>query len=270
MLWGAISWILGLKMMVTPPQMFHVEHLGKMLDGKRRRRGDNRMDFDFSPFFNKYEALLAVVDATFDRIKKEYPHGVTCTLKCADCCHAIFDLSLMEALYINHQFNRRFQGKARERILEKANRADRKAFQIKKKAANDREAGKSETEILVELAAERIRCPLLNEKETCELYPFRPVTCRLYGLPTAIGGISHTCGRSGFYEGKAYPTVNLETVQRKLFALSAEIVQALQTRYPKLHEMLVPLSMALLTDYDAQYLGVGTDPSEENKEGRKG
>ena len=222
------------------------------------------MNFDFSPFFKKYEALLVVVDATFDRIKKEYPNAVTCTPKCADCCHAVFDVPLVEALYLNQQFNLRFQGKEREQILEKANRADRKAFQIKKKAAMDREAGKMETEILVEMAAERIRCPLLNKEDTCDLYDFRPTTCRLYGLPTAIGGVSHICGRSGFYEGKIYPTINMDVIHRKLFELSEEIARAIRTRYPKLHEMLVPLSMALLTDYNEEYLGVfAKEPKEK-------
>ncbi len=227
------------------------------------------MEFDFSPFFEKYEALMAVVDATFDRVKKEYPTAVTCTLKCADCCHAVFDLSFVEALYLNHHFNRRLEGQARERILEKANRADRKAFQLKKRASRDREAGKTETEILVEMAAERIRCPLLNDRDSCDLYDFRPATCRLYGLPTAIGGVSHTCGRSGFFEGKAYPTVNLDVIHRKLFDLSAEIARAIQTRFSGLHEMLVPLSMVLLTEYDAQYLGTTPEKDEAPEDGRK-
>ena len=96
------------------------------------------------------------------------------------------------------------------------------------------------------------------------------MTCRLYGLPTAIGGLSHTCGRSGFYEGKVYPTVNLDTVHRKLFDLSAEIARSIRTRYPKLHEMLVPLSMALLTDYDAEYLGILKEEPEGKAKGRKG
>ena len=227
------------------------------------------MEFDLTPFFKKYEALLAVVDATFDRIKKEYPTAVTCRLQCADCCHAVFDLPLVEALYVNYHFNRKFQGKQRDRILEKANRADRKAFKLKKKAARDRKGGKTETEILVEMAAERIPCPLLNDEALCDLYAFRPTTCRLYGLPTAIGGLSHTCGRSGFFEGKAYPTVNLDAVHRKLFQLSGEIARALQTRYARLHEMLVPLSMALLTDYDAAYLGIPHEGVPGETQGKK-
>ncbi len=103
----------------------------------------------------------------------------------------------------------------------------------------------------------------MNKEDTCDLYDFRPTTCRLYGLPTAIGGVSHTCGRSGFYEGKIYPTINMDVIHRKLFELSEEIARAIRTRYPKLHEMLVPLSMALLTDYNEEYLGVPAIAPEE-------
>ena len=63
------------------------------------------MDFDFTPFFKNYEAVSIAADAVFARVKKEYADCVKCKTKCADCCHALFDLTLIEALYINHHFN---------------------------------------------------------------------------------------------------------------------------------------------------------------------
>lgn len=220
------------------------------------------MDLDFEPFFKKYEKIVALAEEVFERVKKEYPDCVKCEVGCSDCCHALFDLTLIEALYLNFHVNKKFAGEERERLQEQANQADRKIYKIKKEAYRASQAGKSEDEILADLANERVRCPLLNAKEKCDLYEHRPITCRLYGIPTSIGGRGHTCGLSGFAEGERYPTVNLDIIQKQLYDISAELAQELNTRYSRLAEILVPLSMALLTVYDNEYLGI----SDKNKQ----
>jgi Fe-S-cluster containining protein len=217
-------------------------------------------------YFNKYKAIVDQVDAVFKKVQEEHEECVQCRVGCSDCCHAIFDLSLIEALYIKAQFDKVFKDSARALIVEKANEADRAVYRLKRQAFKDHENGKSEAEILEEMAAQRIRCPLLNADDQCDLYTDRPLTCRLYGIPTVIGGQAHTCGLSGFEEGKAYPTVKLDAIQRKLYDLSAELAIEIRSRYPKLAELLVPVSMALLTEYTAEYLGVMED-SKTSDEG---
>ena len=219
------------------------------------------MKLDLNPFFEKYERLLSLAQETFERVRRDYPDCVTCKTSCADCCHALFDLSLIEALYINYHFNRAFKGVEKQRRLEIANRIDRRIYQLKKEAYKALQAGRDEQEILAEMAQKRVRCPLLRDDDTCDLYAYRPVTCRIYGIPTSIGGRSHTCGLSAFQQGRAYPTVTVDIFQKKLFELSEEVVRAVQSRYTRKAEMLVPLSMALLTEYDETYLGI-TAPGE--------
>jgi Fe-S-cluster containining protein len=166
------------------------------------------MEIDFTLYLNKYYEIVKMADDVFARVKKEYPELVTCEIKCADCCHALFDITLIEAIHINHEFNKKFEGMERERLIEKSNRADRKVYMIKRDAHKAMQSGKNEVDILMALAAERCRCPLLSEKDLCDLYEYRPITCRLYGIPTSIGGIGHTCGKAGFKEGNPYPSVN--------------------------------------------------------------
>ena len=113
------------------------------------------MSLDFEPFFKEYEALLALADQTFEKVRKDFPDLVKCKLECADCCYALFDLPLIEALYINHHFNRKFEGKQKEDYLEAVNTIDRLIYKLKRKANKDLEAGRSEEEILTELAGER-------------------------------------------------------------------------------------------------------------------
>ncbi len=111
--------------------------------------------------------------------------------------------------------------------------------------------------ILMEMAGEKVRCPLLDDEHRCALYTSRPITCRLYGIPTAIGGVSYSCGRSGFSEGHAYPTAKLDPIHRQLHDISSALVLAMKSTHTEMGEMLVPLSMALLTSYDDAYLGAG-------------
>jgi Fe-S-cluster containining protein len=214
------------------------------------------MEFDFTPYFKRYEALRQLADQTFDKVSREYPQNVKCKSGCADCCHALFDLTLIEALYINHKFNEKYQGPEREALLEKANRLDRRMTKIKRRAGQDLQAGKPEQEILAELASVRVPCPLLNDEDLCELYEFRPITCRFYGIPTAIGGAGRTCGLSGFEPGRSYPTVNLDRVHQQLQQITSELVRDMGSKYIKLSDLLIPLSMAMLTLFDAEYLGV--------------
>ena len=228
------------------------------------------MDIDFTLFFKRYEEISTACENVFQQVKRDHGDCVNCRAECADCCHAVFDLSLIEAIYINHHFNRLYKKGGRERLLEIANRADRTVYKLKRNAFRDLENGKNEVEILNNLAMERVRCPLLDEKNRCELYTFRPITCRLYGIPTSIAGKGHTCGLSGFQEGRPYPTVKLENIQQRLYDISVDLVTEIKSRHVKLAELLVPVSMALLTDYDETFLGINdVESSEETEKGEK-
>ena len=227
------------------------------------------MSVDLTSYFEKYEALVAQADGAFDRVKKAHADCVKCEEKCADCCFALFDLTLIEALYIHHKFNEKYQGTEKAELLEKSNRADRRIYKIKRKAYYDLQAGKNEGEILAAMSLERVRCPLLNEKELCDLYEYRPLTCRFYGVQTAIGGAGHTCGKSGFKQGEKYPTVNLDAVHSQLQQISAELLRDIQSKNIKLADLLVPLSSAVILDFDDVFLGIAEEPVEETSRKRR-
>jgi Fe-S-cluster containining protein len=230
------------------------------------------MDLDFEPFFREYEALRDAVDATFRKVQDEYGECVRCEIGCADCCHALFDLTFIEALYIHHKYIQHLDDHQRLKLNEKANSADRQTYKIKRDAYKRMEAGEDQETILNQVAEERVRCPLLNEADRCDLYEFRPITCRLYGIPTAIGGKGHTCGLSGFTPGEPYPTVNMDKLHDKLYDISRRLVASIPTRHTHMADILVPLSMAMLSSYNEEYLGIKTDDPEtpEDKEERDG
>lgn len=214
------------------------------------------------PFFDQYEALCATAERAFETVKTRYPDCVKCRPLCSDCCYALFDLTLIEALYINTRFRHKFTGEALDALLEKCSRIDRTLYKLKKSAYKAAESGKDENEILQEMAEARIRCPMLNDDQMCDIYEFRPLTCRLYGIPTAFGGQGYTCGLSAFEKGEKYPTANLDSIHDRLLLLSKELTAAIGSKYSRLGELLVPLSMALITVYDDDYLGIR--PSDES------
>jgi len=221
---------------------------------------------DFSPYFLKYEALSRTADQVFKRVQQEHPDCVRCRKECADCCHALFDLTLIEALYMNEKFKAKFTGEEREAMLEKANRADRSIHKLKRNAYRDLKAGKSEEDILAALGDERVRCPLLNDQDLCDLYDHRPITCRLYGIPTSIGGKGRTCSLSAFEKGNAYPTVDIDKIHGRLQEISAELLRDIQSANIKLVDILMPLSMALITTFDDSFFGIdeGTSKKESS------
>ncbi|MBQ7608590.1 MAG: YkgJ family cysteine cluster protein [Desulfovibrionaceae bacterium] len=212
---------------------------------------------DVTPILTRYETLRAQADSVFDRVQKSFPQCVTCTKGCSDCCYALFDLSLVEALALNRAFAKAFDyGEQRSKILTRAAETDRKLTKLKRTLFRMEKEGASPEEVMAKAALERMACPLLEDGE-CLLYNDRPITCRLYGIPTVIGDRGHVCGFSKFDVGTQYPTVHLDTIQSRLEALSGEIAQAVQSRFTELDQVYVPVSMALLTTYDETYLGCG-------------
>ncbi len=225
------------------------------------------MKKELMPYFEKYEALVSKAETVFEQVKSKFPDEVKCKEGCSDCCHALFDLTLVEALYINYRFNEKFDGNGKKDLLEKANKADRMIYKIKKAAFRSTQKGKDEEAIVEEVGQERIRCPLLGKEDLCEMYAFRPIACRVYGIPQAIGGKGRTCGFSGFKPGESYPTLNHDIIHDQLMTISSEIVQAIRSKHIQMEEVLVPLSMALITDYNEEYMGVSQEgKTEENNQ----
>jgi Fe-S-cluster containining protein len=218
------------------------------------------MNLDLAQFFTEYEALVSQVDAVFQKVSNNFASEVRCKEGCSDCCHALFDLTLIEAMYLNSKFSELDELRRNEILLE-ADKADRKAHVLKRKVSKEA-AEVDHSEILLRTAKERLRCPLLDSGDKCQLYAYRPITCRIYGIPLEIGGKSHTCGLSGFEPGRPYPAVKLERIQDMLLALSNRILDAVGSRYSDFRLMHVPVSSALMTVYSDDFFGCGSDASQ--------
>ncbi|WDP91134.1 MAG: YkgJ family cysteine cluster protein [Desulfobacter sp.] len=214
------------------------------------------MAINLEEHFAKYEAVVQMVDQIFERVKQEFPKEVFCREKCSDCCYAIFDLTLIEALYLNHKFKEKYAGREKADLIAAADKTDRALAKMKRDAFKKIKDGANELEIVGRMSQERVRCPLLGADNLCLLYDSRPITCRVYGIPTSTAGASHICGRTNFVQGTPYPTLNMDKIYTQLQLLSAELVRDIKSSNIKMHEMLIPVSMAMVTDFTDDYLGV--------------
>lgn len=214
---------------------------------------------DFTKYFVKYENLVKQVDDAFRKVENEFNNEVNCSNGCSECCHAIFDLTFVEALYLKTKFNDLYTGKIKHEIITEANATDRKIYKLKKKIAQESKSEQAHIEIIGKLSREKVKCPLLNKENKCMMYDNRPVACRVSGIPSSSNGFSHICGLSGFDKGEKYPTLNMDVVYKQLYKISTDLVKDINSKHSKMGDILTPVSMALLTDYNEDYLGIDSN-----------
>jgi len=117
--------------------------------------------------FESLAVLYKTMDKTWNKIAARYPFKCS---GCEDnCCKSLFfHHTHIEKAYLLNGFNALDQT-CKKKILVKAKNYCEKTF--------------SKTSDIKSL---KIFCPV-NEKGQCLLYPYRPMICRLHGLPHELG-----------------------------------------------------------------------------------
>ena len=202
-------------------------------------------------YFDAYRVLVREADLAFERVKEQYGDLVRCKQGCNDCCFAVFEMHPVEAVLIARSFATLLKRKERREIIRRAEKARDRLRAMEEKFA--RESGTPESqERMLAISRERLECPL-HFKGGCVLYGHRPITCRVYGVPTAIRGKGATCGRSGFEPGARYPTVNLDIVDRRLQEISRAMLAEVAGIDIEDRRLLVSMGEALTEELDERY-----------------
>ena len=179
---------------------------------------------DFSYLFEPYDRLVSRADKSFERIAGEYPDCIACKPGCADCCHAVFGLFLIEAVFLKHDFDQ-LDEREKQAALKRGLAAEKELKTLERTLKEFKDDPQMSA---YSMARARIRCPLLSDDDTCILYPYRPITCRIYGIPTMIQRVPRICGSTGFKKDQAYPIFNMDGVQKELFQLSKDLLENLK------------------------------------------
>ncbi len=205
----------------------------------------------------EYQKVVELADSTFEKVASQYPKEVTCHDGCISCCHAPFDLSLIEAISLQNAFKKKIPyGGFRSSIANAALEVERALIREKRRFHKLAKEGHTQAAILEEASKLQLRCPLLGPDDSCLLYDDRPITCRLYGIPAVIHSKVHVCSETGFETSKTYPTVFVSKFQDKLSEISLQLQTDLKSSYKELYKVYVPLSSTILQPIDNEWLGI--------------
>lgn len=196
---------------------------------------------DYDDLFKEYEKLVARADRAFEEVREKHGSCIKCEVGCSDCCHAVFGLFPIEALYLNHHFGS-LDEEIRAEALKLGDAADKELLRMQKQLE---QCGDNRDKMNRLMAQARVRCPLLTGENKCVIYDRRPVTCRVYGIPTRIGGQARVCWKAGFEKGQSYPAFDLDGVYRELYRLSTEALRRAEREDPERAGLLVSASRAI-------------------------
>ncbi|MBW1851954.1 MAG: YkgJ family cysteine cluster protein [Deltaproteobacteria bacterium] len=198
---------------------------------------------DFSYLFEPYDTLVTKADQAFQRMHGEFPEHIKCEPHCSDCCHAVFGLFLIEAVFLKHDFDQLDEAE-RTAALKRCDAADTALKKLERTLRAFEDDPQMRT---YSMAKARIRCPLLDDNNECILYLYRPITCRVYGIPTAIQGVPRVCGKAGFKKDQSYPTFNLDGAHRELYRLSKELMERVEGQPSERASLLISVSKIIKT-----------------------
>ncbi len=167
---------------------------------------ENRQAVDLSPYFADYEALVRKIEKELNIPEKSDKAKARCGNETRECCFDYFDLQLIEVIYLINKTNQTLTSETRLAVIETAVKISKKAKALRHSLCKNEDHGCSVKHALIDMyRKENILCPLNNDSQ-CLLYPYRPIRCRLHGIPEDL--------------------INRQLINEMLFSLSSNVFYA--------------------------------------------
>lgn len=133
---------------------------------------------------DQYRSLLEQIDAWFHRCQQQLgPERIHCRAGCSACCRGLFDITLLDARLLQAgvaTLPPLLQQQVRERALARLPELLQRWPDFAPPYLLNRYPDEEWTEMPED---DLTPCPLLGDDGGCLVYPWRPMTCRLHGLP---------------------------------------------------------------------------------------
>jgi Fe-S-cluster containining protein len=132
----------------------------------------------------KYGALLREVDGWFAGCMERHSSAMRCRSGCSECCRGLFDITLLDACYLKSGFDR-LPEDVREHVTGRAIERVKGLQELWPEFAAPYILNYRPDEEWEELMPEEdgTPCSLLGADGKCLVYEYRPMTCRLNGVP---------------------------------------------------------------------------------------
>jgi len=132
----------------------------------------------------EYKKLLNEIDIWFKKSISIYPDQIKCNKGCSECCRGLFDITLLDAFFIKTGF-KTLPVKTRDDLINQANKIVKKTEKIWPDFAppyllNYKPAEEWD---MIMPDDDETPCIFLDKHGNCLIYNYRPMTCRLHGLP---------------------------------------------------------------------------------------
>jgi len=133
---------------------------------------------------DQYGSLLREVDKWFASCLHQFPENISCHQGCSSCCRGLFDITLLDALYLKSGFDK-LPDDIRKFVLSKSEArldAVSRVYPAFTQPWLLNSIPESEWDLIMP-ENDEIPCVLLSESGKCMVYDYRPMTCRLNGIP---------------------------------------------------------------------------------------
>lgn len=174
-----------------------------------------------------YRSILEAVDSWYRQVQSTHPAEVPCTKGCRDCCIGLFDVSLADRDLLREGLAQA-DPETRKDIQTRAAAIVGRLREIET-GLGDTLDGRSPEEIddLCDAVGD-VECPVLGREGECRLYPHRPLTCRMSGVP-----VVDLSGKTVYPEGCAKCTLKPKDAPRlDCDRISKRERKILKARYP--------------------------------------
>ncbi len=203
-----------------------------------------------------YHALLGEIDAWFTSCLQAAPPGaLACRAGCSACCRGLFDISLLDAFLLRvglAQLPTDVQEQVRTKCRLRLTELQAQWPQLQNPYILNTLPDESWTEMP---ETDETPCPLLGDDNLCLVFAFRPMTCRLHGLPNIdLSGEDFSTDICTLHSGDphALPDTVLRWRFRESFSREITLLRAftLQLTGNPTSEADTFIPLALLADYD--------------------